>query len=124
MALIIFIVFSQGFSGLCYGLFIAALFDGIETILQVTLASFYPILLMSGVIWPIEAQPKWLMFFSQLSPVTYAAKGLRDIIEKGWGLTDFTVYRGFIAIYIWTILFSVVFIYIFSSRSTKLKTLC
>ena len=66
------------------GLCLAALFYDQETVLQVTLASFYPVLLMSGIIWPIEAQPLWLsMYVSRFLPLTYATEAFRLILEKG-----------------------------------------
>ncbi len=52
--------------------------------MQLTLASFYPIVLMSGIIWPIEAQPVWLAkYLSKLLPLTYATEAFRDIVQKG-----------------------------------------
>ncbi len=46
--LLIFLITSQGFCGLCYGLCLASILFNEETVIQVTLASFYPILLTSG----------------------------------------------------------------------------
>lgn len=66
------------------GLSLASIFYGEETVIQVTLASFYPILLMSGIIWPIEAQPIWLSnYISKFLPLTYATDSFRAILEKG-----------------------------------------
>ena len=40
---------------------------------------------MSGIIWPIEAQPVWLAnYLSKLLPLTYATEAFRDILQKGW----------------------------------------
>lgn len=70
---------NQSFSGLS----LASIFCGEETVIQVTLASFYPILLMSGIIWPIEAQPIWLSnYISKFLPLTYATDSFRAILEK------------------------------------------
>lgn len=65
------------------GLFLASLIHEEETVIQATLASFYPMLLMNGIIWPIEAQPVWLKFISQFLPLTYATEAFRSILEKG-----------------------------------------
>ncbi len=82
--LLVSLLSSQGFCGLCYGLCLAALFYDQETVLQVTLASFYPILLMSGIIWPLQAQPDWLANnLSRFLPLTYATEAFRYILEKG-----------------------------------------
>lgn len=39
---------------------------------------------MSGIIWPIEAQPNWLRnSISRFLPLTYATDSFRAILEKG-----------------------------------------
>jgi hypothetical protein len=65
------------------GLMISSLCSTEESVLQLTLASFYPILLMSGIIWPIEAQPLVLAQVSKFLPLTFATDALRCILEKG-----------------------------------------
>ncbi|CAF0775987.1 unnamed protein product, partial [Brachionus calyciflorus] len=95
--LLIGLLLSQGFCGLSYGLSLASVFHGEETVIQVTLASFYPMLLMSGIIWPLEAQPYWLCtYVSKLLPLTYATESFRAILEKDWGLSNEKVYRGYL----------------------------
>nr|QUF59475.1 ATP-binding cassette transporter Abch-like2 [Brachionus angularis] len=117
--LLIILLFSQGFCGLSYGLSLASIFHGEETVIQVTLASFYPVLLMSGIIWPLEAQPDWLKnFVSQFLPLTYATDSFRAILEKDWNIANFNVMKGFLATYAWTIIFLVVFLFMFSHRSS------
>ena len=64
------------------GLFLASVIFDQETAIQATLASFYPFLLMSGIIWPIEAQPVWLKSISSYLPLTYASESFRAILEK------------------------------------------
>ena len=65
------------------GLMISSLCSTEESVLQLTLASFYPILLMSGIIWPIEAQPLALAQVSKFLPLTFATDAFRCILEKG-----------------------------------------
>nr|UOU03364.1 ATP-binding cassette subfamily H-like 2 [Brachionus rubens] len=116
--LLILLLLSQGFCGLSYGLSLASIFHGEETVIQVTLASFYPMLLMSGIIWPIEAQPEWLSTcLSKLLPLTYATDSFRAILEKDWGIMNDKVFKGFLTTYLWTILFLIVFLVMFSHKS-------
>ncbi len=122
------------------GLTIASLFYEEETVLQVSLASFYPVLLMSGkliylnysqrsylfkkfhkflkgVIWPIEAQPSWLKnYVSKYLPLSMASDSFRAILEKGWTITDSQVLKGFLSTYIWTFIFSIIFLVMFSRK--------
>lgn len=46
----------------------------------------FPVFLLSGIFWPIEAIPPELRPFSWAVPPTYAVEGLRDIMVRGWGL--------------------------------------
>jgi ABC-type polysaccharide/polyol phosphate export permease len=43
-----------GLSGMLYGLVIAALVDNVNDAMNLALGSFFPFLLLSGVIWPIQ----------------------------------------------------------------------
>lgn len=47
-----------------------------------------PSLLLSGVIWPLEAIPSWLRPVSYVIPVTYGVDAMRSIMIRGWGLAD------------------------------------
>jgi len=44
-----------------------------------------PLILISGVIWPVETMPKWLLPVSYASPLTWAVFALRDVMIKGLG---------------------------------------
>lgn len=50
--------------------------------------SFYPMLLISGVVWPVEGMPEVLEFISRLMPFTMPIEALRSIMAKGWTITD------------------------------------
>lgn len=114
------LIFSQGFCGLCYGLCLAALFYDQETVLQLTLASFYPILLMSGIIWPIEAQPVWLGdYVSKLLPLTYATEALRNLLEKGSDFNKYKILYGYLETYSWILVFCLCFLFLFSFKKEK-----
>jgi len=47
-----------------------------------------PVFLLSGIFWPLEAMPSWLRPFSYALPPTWAAKGLRNIMIRGWGMAE------------------------------------
>lgn len=46
----------------------------------------FGVLIMSGIIWPIEAIPSWLRVISYLLPPTYAVDAIRSVMLRGWGL--------------------------------------
>lgn len=47
-----------------------------------------PQIFLSGVIWPVEQMPGYLQGLSAVLPLTYAVKGLRDIMLNGQSLID------------------------------------
>jgi ABC-2 type transport system permease protein len=47
-----------------------------------------PAFLLSGVFWPLEAIPGWLRPVSYIVPVTYAVRGLRSVLLRGWGIGE------------------------------------
>ncbi|MGZ4932864.1 MAG: ABC transporter permease [Halobacteriota archaeon] len=44
-------------------------------------------IILSGIIWPIEAIPTWLRPVSYLIPTTYAVEAVRSVMMRGWGLS-------------------------------------
>jgi ABC-type multidrug transport system ATPase subunit/ABC-type multidrug transport system permease subunit len=96
-----------GMSGMMYGLFVSSFANDERTAIQITLSSFFPLLLLSGVIWPLEGIPKNLRYISYALPTTWAAEAMRSIFGRGWGIESSHVYGGFIACTAWLILFFV-----------------
>jgi ABC-2 type transport system permease protein len=47
-----------------------------------------PQALLGGLIWAIEDMPGYLQPFGYAMPLTYANRALRDVMLKGWGLTE------------------------------------
>jgi ABC-2 type transport system permease protein len=46
-----------------------------------------PLVLLSGIIFPVDTEPGWLQGLSNVLPLTYAVGGLRDVMLKGADLT-------------------------------------
>jgi ABC-2 type transport system permease protein len=49
---------------------------------------------LGGILWPVEQMPKYLQYLADILPLTYAVKGLRDIMLYGKGLLDVGVDLG------------------------------
>lgn len=95
----------QGLCGMCFGFVISAICELERNAIQLALGSFYPTLLLSGVIWPIEGMPYVLRYISLCLPLTLATTSLRSMLTRGWSLVEQDVYLGFIATIIWIALF-------------------
>lgn len=95
----------QGLCGMCFGFVISAVCELERNAIQLALGSFYPTLLLSGVIWPIEGMPLVLRYISLFLPLTMATTSLRSMLTRGWSIIESEVYMGFLSTLIWIALF-------------------
>ena len=84
------------------GLVISTIFTTEVNAHQVTMATFYPVLLLSGkcqdgehffrgknrlrclgIVWPLEGQPLWMRTVTKWLPMTKAIEAMRGILLKG-----------------------------------------
>ncbi|XP_047035914.1 ABC transporter G family member 20 isoform X3 [Helicoverpa zea] len=105
---VIMLTLLQGLCGMCFGFVISAACELERNAIQLALGSFYPTLLLSGVIWPIEGMPWVLRYVSLCLPLTLATNSLRSILTRGWPITDPEVYMGFVSTLAWIALFLIV----------------
>ena len=90
----IFITLLQGMCGVSYGFLVSSLCDQETSAIHLTVGSFYPNLLLSGVLWPMEGMPVYLRYVAYFLPQTYAVEALRNIFARAWGLDRPEVYWG------------------------------
>jgi huntingtin len=94
-----------GFSGMLYGLVISASCEKEQEAIQMSMGSFFPVMLLSGVIWPVQAIPAGLKWLSLALPTTWAAGAMRSVLNRGWDMSYQDVYTGFAVVSGWCILF-------------------
>jgi len=92
-----------GMTGMMYGLVISSLCDEERQAITMALASFFPVLLLSGTLWPVEAIPVPLSWISQSLPTTHAANAMRSIMSRGWGLEEQEVWLAFAVTGAWIV---------------------
>uniref|UniRef100_A0A8C9XSM4 ATP-binding cassette, sub-family H, member 1 n=1 Tax=Sander lucioperca TaxID=283035 RepID=A0A8C9XSM4_SANLU len=105
LALVIVLIVLQGITGISFGLVISAAIDDEQNANQAALGIFYPNLILSGIIWPVECIPYPLRYVSLALPQTYASEALRCIMYRGWGLSRMIVWRGFAVTLGWNTFF-------------------
>ncbi|XP_054159911.1 ABC transporter G family member 20-like [Oppia nitens] len=103
--LIVFINVLQGVCGMTYGLFISTITSDEQSALMVAFGSFFPVILMSGVFWPLEGMISGLQIVSYLFPQTLAVISLRNIMQKGWTILHTYVWLGFVSTGAWIMIF-------------------
>ncbi|XP_038219477.1 ABC transporter G family member 20-like [Zerene cesonia] len=95
------LLFLQGVGGMCYGFLLSVLCPSYTLSFFVATGSFYPMVLLCGILWPLEAMPIGLRYIAIALPFTIPSKTLRDLMEKGSSITEFNVYFGFIVTILW-----------------------
>ena len=83
--------------------------------LMLSLALFFPNLILSGLVWPIEGMPYILRVVSYFLPQTMAIKSMRSIISRGLGIGEWQVYIGFLSSIGWTAAYIVAALIMFAS---------
>lgn len=101
MFAIIAISILSGLCGMVYGFFISVSCSSHVVANYATLGSFYPLVLLCGMIWPIEGMPKVIKWFSLSLPLTVPGNTLREIMHKGTNFDNPNVYSGFLVISAW-----------------------
>ncbi|CAF1284439.1 unnamed protein product [Rotaria sp. Silwood1] len=96
------LIFVQGICGMSYGLFISAMCEQEVEVMEVALGSVFPILLSSGVIWPLEGMPPVMRFLSNFTPLTHVVESMRCIVSRAWTIVYFKVWFGFIISGAWS----------------------
>ncbi|XP_012551708.2 ABC transporter G family member 20 [Bombyx mori] len=95
------LLFLQGLSGMCYGFLLSVYCTSHTMAFFVATGSFYPMILLCGILWPLEGMSGGLRYFALALPFTIPSNSLRDMFEKGASITDSTVYNGFLVTFLW-----------------------
>ncbi|XP_059488406.1 ABC transporter G family member 23-like [Neocloeon triangulifer] len=96
----------QGLCGMCFGMVISCLCENERTATYLGLGSFLPIVMLCGIIWPVEGMNYYLRTMSSILPLTYPTESMRSILARGWTMEQPVVYHGFITILVWVLVFS------------------
>lgn len=88
-----------GWAAMCLGLFLSTKAKSEFQAMQLVMPIIFPALLLSGILWPVEALPFGLKEFSMLLPTTWAAESFRSIMMRGWGLSNPLIWKSFLIIF-------------------------
>ncbi|CAF1213423.1 unnamed protein product [Rotaria sp. Silwood1] len=106
----------QGFCGMTFGLVISTIFTTEINAHQVTMSIFYPVLLLSGIVWPLEGQPIWMRTISAWLPMTKAIDAMRGTLLKGWCIQHLVVQQAFMVSFLWSMVFLILTLLVFNCR--------
>ncbi|KAL7295350.1 hypothetical protein TKK_0011237 [Trichogramma kaykai] len=94
-----------GLCGMCFGFVVACSCDNERSATYMAMGSFLPIVMLCGIIWPIEGMHSVLQYISYLLPLTKSTESFRAMLARGWEINEPTVYEGFIATTVWIFVF-------------------
>ncbi|RVE44049.1 hypothetical protein evm_011286 [Chilo suppressalis] len=97
------LLFLQGLCGMCYGFLLSIYCSSYTMSFFVVTGSFYPMILLCGILWPLEGMSAGLRIVALTLPFTLPSKSLRDIMERGATIADPSVYHGFLVTLAWTV---------------------
>jgi len=119
---VIVILLALGGVGMSLGLVISGAASIEVEAVQLSLSAYFPALLMSGVIWPVEAIPTWISWLSYSLPTTWAAAALRSIMIRGWGVAYRQVWLAVVIIVAWGV--GLIFVASLILHTNNLKAFC
>ncbi|KAK4875923.1 hypothetical protein RN001_012345 [Aquatica leii] len=105
---IMVILLAGGVCGMTYGFFVSIICTNHSRANFLTTGCFYPVILISGVIWPLEGMSKVLQYCAFSFPIALPTQSLRNIISKGWNFANFEVSFGFGVQVIWIIILGLI----------------
>ena len=86
--LIVMVMGTASFVGV--GIIMTAVAPDQETAQMMTMLLQFPMMFISGILFPIEQLPTWLQWIGKAFPLYYAADALRKVIILNAGLTTIT----------------------------------
>ncbi|XP_078032938.1 ABC transporter G family member 23 [Augochlora pura] len=94
-----------GLCGMCFGFVIAYVCENETSATYMAMGSFLPIVMLCGIIWPIEGMHQFLRYVSYVLPLTKSTEALRSMLARGSYISNPVVYGGFISTLIWICVF-------------------
>lgn len=88
LALLFLVVALLAVTGVSLGILASAFARNEFQVVQFIPLLIIPQALLSGTFWAVEELPAFLQPFARIMPLTYANYALRDVMLKGWGLTE------------------------------------
>jgi ABC-2 type transport system permease protein len=87
-----------GIFGILFGFLIATVSENASFIIFNVQGILFTTFFLSGLYWPIEAQPELMQLLSSYSPFTVSTKAVRNIGLKNASFDDFNVVRAFVVL--------------------------
>uniref|UniRef100_A0A8D8T4G3 ABC transporter G family member 20 n=1 Tax=Cacopsylla melanoneura TaxID=428564 RepID=A0A8D8T4G3_9HEMI len=94
-----------GLCGMCFGFVVSCVTDSERNATYLAMGSFLPIVMLCGIIWPVQGMHPSVRAISFFLPLTLSTESMRCILAKGWDTNEPDVYFGFLATFLWITVF-------------------
>ncbi|XP_041985224.1 ABC transporter G family member 20 [Aricia agestis] len=98
---IVLLTTMTGLCGMTFGFVVSCICDNERTATYLAMGSFVPMMMLCGIVWPVEGMHVTLQYISYFLPLTKSTESLRSMLQRGWTITAPTVYYGFISTSVW-----------------------
>lgn len=88
LLLVVLLLVLGVFSFVGVGVLISALATRQETAMTIMMTLQFPMLFLSGVLFPVQQMPEWIQAISKAVPLTYATQALRQVMTLGVGISE------------------------------------
>jgi ABC-2 type transport system permease protein len=88
LLLVVLLLILGVFSFVGVGVLISALAQRQETAMTIMMTIQFPMLFLSGVLFPVQQMPEWIQAISKTVPLTYACQALRQVMTLGVGIQE------------------------------------
>ncbi|XP_050499822.1 ABC transporter G family member 23-like isoform X1 [Diabrotica virgifera virgifera] len=105
MWLMYLIAYFQGICGMSYGLFISSVSTNQMMSTNAVMGFYLPLIVVSGILWPVEGMPSVLQIASRLLPCTMAIEAFANVVHKGLKISDIKTIQGLSISFIWGFIF-------------------
>ncbi|XKL69122.1 hypothetical protein PGB90_006891 [Kerria lacca] len=102
---ILLLLFLTGANGMCYGFMVSVMCDTDTAATFMGLGSFFPLAMLSGMMWPLEGMHWILRSVGWILPITLSTETFRALSARAWTITHPTVYKGFFSSLGWICFF-------------------
>ncbi|ODM92534.1 ABC transporter G family member 23 [Orchesella cincta] len=89
---------SIGYAGVSLGFLFGSLCREKIDVAILAMACFMPNVILCGVFWPVEGMPEFVQKLVLILPCTLPAESVRSVISRGWGISHYNVWIGFVSI--------------------------
>ena len=97
------LVLGQNILGIAIGIFFASICKEIAMASTLSIGCLIISFFISGSMWPLESQPKYLKLLNYYEPTTLAVEAYRSIMYRGWDFSHRTIWMGTLINGAWSI---------------------